>query len=63
MNEARFWICLWALALVGFITLASCITVGAMQANSLYYKAQSECIAKGASWIPARGDGICMGGK
>lgn len=63
MSEGKFWICVWAIVLVGFSVVVGGITVEGMQANELYYRAQSECVAKGATWIPTANNGnICQAG-
>ena len=47
-------ICL-TICIVGGMGIAGC-TYTATQNNEQYYRNQSECIAKGAIWIPSNGN-------
>lgn len=61
MSEEKFWLLIWSFVLLGFVTFVGCITAGSIQSNIRYYQAQSECIAKGATWIPLRNDeNLCL---
>lgn len=61
MSEGKFWICVWAIVLVGFSVVVGAISVGGMQANELYFRAQSECVAKGATFVSGpNGTTVCL---
>lgn len=60
-NESRFWLSFWAMCGLCFVAVVAAISSGNFRVNQMYYAAQSECVAKGMSWVPTRGyNALCI---
>lgn len=60
MSENTFWICLWMVVAVTFVAAITAITVGSRYRNEMYYKAQTECVSSGGSWVPSSSGTMCL---
>lgn len=60
MSDNTYWICFWSLAAVMFLIGFALIFVYNRYHDELYYKAQSECVNTGGSWIPTRSIPMCL---
>lgn len=60
MSDNTFWICFWTLAAVTFVIVFVLLAIFSQYNNELYYKAQSECVSSGGSFVPTRGANMCL---
>jgi hypothetical protein len=51
-NENVFWISVWSLCAATIISLSIVILIASRHNTELYYKAQTECVSSGGSWLP-----------
>jgi hypothetical protein len=60
-SDGKFWIICWSLVATVIVAFFIGAFIGGGLESERYYAAQANCLAKGGSWLPVRGnDAFCL---